>query len=58
MLLDGERFYFPRVFYSFNKGCVYGLKYRRPWYHILFDMWLNEWTFENFSICVLNLMQV
>jgi hypothetical protein len=49
LVLDEERFHFePGIVYFFNKGCVHAVENLgdAPRYHLLWDLWLDEWVFE------------
>ncbi len=50
LILDGERFHFESgIIYFFNKGCIHAAENsgEEPRCHFLFDLWLDEWVFEN-----------
>lgn len=50
IILDGERFHFESgIIYFFNKGCIHAAENSgdEPRRHFLFDLWLDEWVFQN-----------
>jgi hypothetical protein len=50
LILDDERFHFQAgIVYAFNKGCVHAAENKSEInrYHLIWDMWLDEWIYDN-----------